>query len=323
MTHPAEVSRWQVAAPVLNTTPDVGSVILTASEPLREAADPSRVLFHEAMENACPRAPMVEIWLPAYRSRSLVSMLAWLAGERLALSDAEVTWWLEKRQGPETIARVLGDLGWRNVVHTREGRLHRLDGQPPPHVSMPEPKSFAGRIGARELEFDADYGVFSPTRIDAGSELLAEVALTLAPANRLADIGIGYGALAVGLIANGAASAAAGTDIDSVALWLARRNAERYGVDLAVACTPDPLQVPPTPLTVCNMPTHIDASSSRALMAGLIRRAVHGPLLMVVHQSLEQRYSRQLTDAGLFVSRHTGPAHTVLHARCAKARDNA
>jgi hypothetical protein len=104
------------------------------------------------------------------------------------------------------------------------------------------------------------------------------------------------------------------TDIDSVALWLAEQNARRHGVDLTVACTPVPTDVPPTPLTVCNIPTHIDAVASTFLMVGLARRAAHRRLLIVVHQSLEQRYARHLTQVGLAVKRYPGPAHTVLSA---------
>jgi hypothetical protein len=113
-------------------------------------------------------------------------------------------------------------------------------------------------------------------------------------------------------VLNSVAQAAVGTDVDCLALWLAEQNANAHGVPLALHCDPDPSSVPLTPLTLCNIPTHINAEQTARFMAGLVRRAEHGTLLVVVHASLEHRYTRHLTAARLPVSRHPGPAHVVL-----------
>ena len=47
-------------------------------------------------------------------------------------------------------------------------------------------------------------------------------------------------------------------------------------------------------------------------MGGLLRRARSGRLLAVVHASLEMRYARYFTQAGLRPVRHSGAAHVVL-----------
>jgi len=86
-------------------------------------------------------------------------------------------------------------------------------------------------------------------------------------------------------------------------------------VPLALACTPDPAAIDPTPLTVCNVPTHIDRHDTERFMASLAGRARQGRLLAVVHASLEARYTRHLEAHGLRVGRHPGPAHVVLEAR--------
>ena len=105
------------------------------------------------------------------------------------------------------------------------------------------------------------------------------------------------------------------TDVDCIALWLAERNAAACGVRMDVHCTPDPLQAESTPLTVCNVPTHINAAQSAELMRGLAQRARGGrELLIVVHASLEARYARHLATAGLKAVRHPGPSHVVLEA---------
>jgi 16S rRNA G1207 methylase RsmC len=174
---------------------------------------------------------------------------------------------------------------------------------------LPPPRSFTAASG---LVFEGDYGVFSPAGIDAGSALLLELASGLEAVDAVADIGVGYGALAVSLAAGGRARRAVGTDVDSIALWLAERNAGAAGVALEVALDPDPLAVERTPLTVCNVPTHLDAKRTAALLAGLAERARHGRLLAVVHASLEERYARPLNQPGLRLARHRGADHVIL-----------
>jgi hypothetical protein len=111
-------------------------------------------------------------------------------------------------------------------------------------------------------------------------------------------------------VASGRARRAIGTEVDSIALWLAERNARAAGVELGVALDPDPLSVERTPLTVCNVPTHLDARRSAPLMAALRERARDGRVLAVVHAELEQRYARRLAAARL----HAGESHVVLEA---------
>jgi len=318
MTGPP-LSLWRVAPPEASRAESgTGTVALAAPMPAASAGAFS-VWFHEAMRRGCRRSQDVEVWLPAYRGKSLVRLLTWLVTERLAGPGAAVTWRLDKRQGPDSVARMLTALGWAGITRKRDGRVIELTGQPPATAPMPDPECFTERIGGQELTFSADYGVFSPRRVDDGTALLAAVALSQPAVDTVADIGIGYGALAIALMVNETARSAVATDVDSVALWLAEANARRYAVDLKVTCTPNPLDVPPTPLTVCNMPTHIDASSSGALMAGLVQRTRRGRLLLVVHRALEGRYARHLANAGLVVDRHPGPAHVVLAARARRS----
>jgi 16S rRNA G1207 methylase RsmC len=299
-----EVGRWLVGAPAAAAA---GDRLVGLVDP-----DPAAVPFHEAVDADLPRAAEVEIWLPGYRGKSLVPLLGWLVAGRLAAPDATVTWVVDRRQGPDSVARLLAGLGWRDLARDRDGRTVRLAGRAPADPPWPAPRRFTATFGTRELSFDADYGVFSPNRVDDGTALLAEVALAGPPVEVLADIGTGYGPLAVGLVAGGLAGRAVATDVDCLALWLAARNAARHGVPVRVACQADPAAVEPTGLTVCNVPTHLDTARSAAFMTGLAARARHGRLLVVVHRSLEQRYARHLTGAGLDLARHPGPDHTVL-----------
>jgi 16S rRNA G1207 methylase RsmC len=279
---------------------------------IRWTADEEGLAFHDlAAGRARPDpAPLeIEIAPPPYRGKRLLPAVSWLVTNRLAATGARATWRVERRQGPDAPRSALEPLGWR-LEAERAGRWLLLHGAVPPAHDLPPPRSF--RVGG--LEFEADYGVFSPDRIDAGSALLLEAAARLAPVEAVADIGIGYGALALSLVAGGVARRAVGTEVDSIAAWLAERNAAAAGIPLEVALDSDPLSVERTELTVCNVPTHLDARRSAALMAALAERARAGRLLAVVHAELEDRYAQHLEAARLQVLRHRGEAHVVLEA---------
>jgi 16S rRNA (guanine1207-N2)-methyltransferase len=320
------VGRWHLGIPASGIPPGDGGIGFTAAElAARAPATAPRIGLHTAMSAELPRAAAVSVRLPGYRGKSLIPMLSWLVTQRLAGPGAEVCWYLGKQQGPRSCAALLAELGWQEVQRTRDGALVRISGRPPtepaqpesaqPEPAQPEARQFSAMIGAHELTFLADYGVFSPDHVDDGSRLLAEVTLRQPPVSVLADIGVGYGPLAIAAVRNGIAARAVATDVDCIALWLAQRNAAASGVALEVYCTPDPRQAEPTPLTVCNVPTHINAEQSAELMRALAQRARGGrKLLIVVHASLEARYARHLAAAGLTPARHPGPAHVVLEA---------
>jgi 16S rRNA G1207 methylase RsmC len=296
---------------------DEGRVALTAAEISAARDQPGLVVaFHRAMSGSLPRAAdRVDVHVPAYRGKSFVPVLAWLVATRLSIPDTQVVWHLDKQQGPDSIQRLLGSLGWR-LEQTRRGRLRQLSGQAPAAACLPDPRQFTADIGGTQVRLEADYGVFSPTEIDAGTRLLLEVALRGPSVAALADIGTGYAPLAIGLLGNGIARRAVITDVDCIALWLAERNASMNCVTaIEATCSADPEAVEQTPLTVCNLPTHINAEQTAALMAGLLRRARNGRLLAVVHASLEARYARYFTQAGIRPARHPGVHHVVLDSR--------
>lgn len=311
------VERWHIGFPAAEVGQCDAGIAFTAEELAGGPQDRAlRLGLHEAMAAAeLPRAGAARVRLPGYRGKSLIRVLSWLVTTRLTTPDAEVSWYLEKQQGPGSCATLLTELGWREVGKQREGKLFRVSGLPPTEAELPEARRFTAVIGEHELSFFADYGVFSPGHIDDGTLQLAEVALQLPPVTAVADIGVGYGPLAIALVRNGTAERAVATDVDCLALWLAERNAVNHGVPMQVRCTPDPLQVEDTPLTVCNVPTHIDSAQSAELMRGLVQRARGGRVLVIViHAGLEARYAKHLSAAGLTMIRHPGKAHVVLEA---------
>jgi 16S rRNA G1207 methylase RsmC len=310
----SELRRWRVGGACSARTPGEGQIALTAEQAPASGDQRGLVVgFHRAMTSRVPEAAdRVDIHLPAYRGKSFIPVLAWLVATRLAGPCAGVVWHVDKQQGPDSVLRLLGSLGWE-LEQTRHGRSRQLSGQAPAAADLPEPRRFTADVGGIQLRLAADYGVFSPNGIDAGTQLLLRVALLGPPVTALADIGTGYAPLAVGLLRNGIARRAVATDVDCIALWLAERNSAENGVAaVETVWSADPGAVEPTPLTVCNVPTHITAEQSAALMGGLLRRARTGRLLTVVHASLEARYARYFTAAGIRPARHQGPHHVVL-----------
>lgn len=308
-----QVAGWHVGIPAELSKTD-GVVTFTAAE-LETAHSRAghAVGFHLAMTAPLPPAPRVTINVPPYRGKSLIPLLGWLAAHKLTDWNGEIAWRLDKGQGPNSVHKLLESHGW-SLDRDRRGRTVCLRGSPPTHPKLPKTRSFVADLGKQQVTLVADYGVFSPDRIDEGTALLLKVAMRHPPVETVADIGVGYGPLAIGLVLNGVARTAVGTDVDCLALWLARQNATALDVPLTLACSPDPLAAQATPLTVSNIPTHLSAANTLPLMDGLARRADHGTLLAVVHASLETRYTRHLTAAGLRVDRHPGSDHVVLQA---------
>ncbi|HEX3813883.1 MAG TPA: methyltransferase [Mycobacteriales bacterium] len=259
---------------------------------------------------AVRRGDRIDVVVPTYRPRKFLDVLCWLTSV-VGEPGVEVTWLVESSKGPKTVRKALEQVGWKLDLK-RDGRTTRLTGRSDRTYEPPAPLSFTAELGAKPAELFADYGVFSPGRVDDGTTLLLDVALAEQPVRAVADIGVGYGPLGLGLALNGIADRVSATDVDSVALWIAAMNAERLAVPTDLTLTDDPGGIEPTELTVCNIPTHISSAGTRLLTGALGERARHGRVLTVVHSSLTQRYTRYFTDLGRTVTAHEGPQHTVL-----------
>lgn len=83
-----------------------------------------------------------------------------------------------------------------------------------------------------ELRLLTDRGVFSNTRIDAGTRLLLQEAPHPTPQmHNLCDLGCGYGPIAVTLAKRAPRSSVWAVDLNERAVALTARNAERNGCD--------------------------------------------------------------------------------------------
>ncbi|MFC8921530.1 class I SAM-dependent methyltransferase [Cellulosimicrobium sp. NPDC057127] len=116
-------------------------------------------------------------------------------------------------------------------------------------ASPAERRTLAVRLAGRDVEVEVASGVFSPGRLDLGTqvllrtvppldEALAATAATAAPAHVL-DLGCGWGPVALTMALEAPAATVWAVDVNERALDLVRRNADRLGLPGVRAVTPD------------------------------------------------------------------------------------
>ena len=83
--------------------------------------------------------------------------------------------------------------------------------------------------GARKLELESAWGLFSPKEVDAGTRLLLEH-IDVAIDDDCLDIGCGYGPIACSLACRASGGQTVAVDRDFVAVEITQSNAERNGL---------------------------------------------------------------------------------------------
>jgi 16S rRNA G1207 methylase RsmC len=311
----AEVGRYLINA-LASAGPDDRVVALTDREVVAaEARGVPAVPFHQAAEaSTLPTARGgAVIGVPERRGYSFLALATWLVG-RVVEPGAEVVWEVGRHPAPRTVQRRLAELGWDLAAGRRSGRLAELTGPRPPHLDpKPRPRHFHARLGRAELRLEADYGAFSKDDVDQGTRLLVETVLARLPRHPLlVDVGTGYGAIALALLANGWAERAEATDVDAVALWLAARNARANSLRLPLALGGRLPAVAAGAAIACNFPTHAERRHSDRLLADLLAAARTATVVIVVHASLEDRFRRRVAAAGGDAHRLAVAGHAVL-----------
>jgi 16S rRNA (guanine1207-N2)-methyltransferase len=280
-----------------------------------EARGISTVPFHEAAETSMlPRARGgAVIGVPERRGYAFLVLVSWLVG-RIVEPASEIVWDVGRHPAPKTVHKRLTELGWELEEGRRSGRVAVLIGPQPSSLDLePRPRSFCTRLGRANLRLEADYGTFSRDNVDEGTRLLIETVLAqLPPHPFLVDVGTGYAPIALALLSNGWAQDAAATDVDSVALWLAARNARANSLGVRFTLGGRPPAIPPGSAVTCNFPTHAERQSSDRLLAELVAAARTATVVIVVHASLEDRFRRRVAAVGGDARRLAVAGHAIL-----------
>lgn len=308
MTHAhvhGQLAHWHVS-PRAVPDPECGVVALDA----RAMTGPQCVSLAFALRHELPRSSYLIVELPTWRPPSVVILLADLCS-RLAIPGSEIAWRFSPRDR-RLLRRTLIERGWSVDQATNDGRESLTLPLPLQPVPPSPPAGFVGRLGRYDIPLFADYGIFASHRIDSGTAFLLDRALTYGRVEAVADIGCGYGPLAIGLLLHDHAEMAIVTDVDLIALYLAQLNADRFSLPISCLPEPDPALVPPTALTACYLPTHVDAVTTNLLLDGLSKRAKQGRVFMGIHASLVSRYRQLLVARGMSVETATRNEHAVL-----------
>jgi 16S rRNA (guanine1207-N2)-methyltransferase len=94
-------------------------------------------------------------------------------------------------------------------------------------------------LGGRPYELTTSNGIFSPERIDAGTQVLLANTPPAPPGGNLLDLGCGWGPITLTLALQSPHATVWAVDVNSRALDLVRRNAEAIGVTNINAVTPE------------------------------------------------------------------------------------
>jgi 16S rRNA (guanine1207-N2)-methyltransferase len=168
-------------------------------------------------------------------------------------------------------------------------------------AARPRPGSVHVVTSDLHLELDTDSGMFSPSRLDPGTRLLLEAAPRPPARGDLLDLGCGYGPLALVLAARSPGARIWAVDVNTRALELCARNAERAGL-ANVWCAPpgDPALPGTFALIWSNPPIRIGKAALHALLASWLGRlAVDGAAYLVVQRNLgSDSLQRWLDEAG-------------------------
>ncbi len=162
------------------------------------------------------------------------------------------------------------------------------------------------------LELVTDRGTFSAGGVDAGTKLLLLDGASPTPAaSTVADVGCGYGPIAVTVARRNPGARVWAVDVNSRALDLCRRNAEAAGTTNVVVVTAAEV---PADLVVdvvySNPPIRIGKDALHELLGTwLARLSPTGHMVLVVHRHLgADSLHRWLEDQGWAVARLTSRA---------------
>ena len=115
-------------------------------------------------------------------------------------------------------------------------------------ASAAERRTLAVRLGGRDVEVEVASGVFSPGRLDLGTQVLLRTTPRLedvlggtGAGAHVLDLGCGWGPVALTMAMEAPAATVWAVDVNERALDLVRRNADRLGLTGVRAVGPDDL----------------------------------------------------------------------------------
>ena len=177
-------------------------------------------------------------------------------------------------------------------------------------VSDGELRTLAVSLAGRPLELCTAGGVFSPGRLDRGTEVLLAAVPSPPQGGDLLDLGCGWGPISLTLALRAPAARVWAVDVNARALDLVRRNASRSGCTNVHACRPDDVPDDVRFAAVwSNPPIRIGKAALHELLLHWLPRLEPGGHAYLVVQrnlgsdSLQAWLDRELGGPGFVVAR--------------------
>ncbi len=183
-------------------------------------------------------------------------------------------------------------------------------------------RPFQVRLAGRERQLTTASGVFSPERIDVGTQVLLSSVPTPPPGGNLLDLGCGWGPIALTLALESPRSTVWAIDVNERALDLVRRNARTLGLENVNAVQPADVPDDIAFMTIwSNPPIRVGKNELHGLLERWIPRLSSGCDAWLVVQrnlgsdSLQRWMQSSFPEEYSFSRASTNKGYRVLRAR--------
>ena len=183
-------------------------------------------------------------------------------------------------------------------------------------------RAIHARISGQTVELETANGVFSPERIDTGTQVLLASVPAPPPGGDLLDLGCGWGPIALTLATESPRATIWAVDVNERALQLVRDNAAKLGLTNIRAVTPEQVPDDVTFMTIwSNPPIRVGKNELHGLLEKWIPRLEDGCDAWLVIQrnlgsdSLHRWLQTTFPESFTFVRAATNKGYRVLRAR--------
>ncbi|MEP6482175.1 MAG: methyltransferase [Rhodoglobus sp.] len=184
------------------------------------------------------------------------------------------------------------------------------------------PRTIHARIAGQNHELVTANGVFSPERIDAGTQVLLASVPAAPPGGNLLDLGCGWGPIALTLALESPRSTVWAVDVNERALDLVRANAQKMSIPNINAVTPEDVPSNITFTTIwSNPPIRVGKNELHGMLEKWLPRLESGSDAWLVVQrnlgsdSLHRWLQAEFPEDFSFVRAATNKGYRVLRAR--------
>jgi len=139
--------------------------------------------------------------------------------------------------------------------------------------SDPSYRTIGVHLAGREVSVTTANGIFSPERVDTGTQVLLANVPAPPPGGDLLDLGCGWGPIALSLAMESPHARVWAIDVNERSLDLVRRNADALGLTNVNACRPEDVPAGVAFMTIwSNPPIRVGKNELHALLQRWIPR---------------------------------------------------